>query len=70
MLLARLGFETVGVDSVDITDGLRITLNDGSIIHLRPSGNAPELRCYVESDNSNVAHGMVYSCLSSLVNYE
>ncbi|WP_461602290.1 phosphomannomutase [Aeromonas rivipollensis] len=68
MLLARLGLEAVGVDSVDITDGLRITLSDGSIIHLRPSGNAPELRCYVESDNSSASYDMVYSCLSRLVN--
>lgn len=31
------------------TDGLRVTFEDGDIIHLRPSGNAPELRCYTES---------------------
>lgn len=35
----------------DTTDGLRITFNRGDIIHLRPSGNAPELRCYTESDS-------------------
>lgn len=34
----------------DRTDGLRLTLNDGRILHLRPSGNAPELRFYVEAD--------------------
>lgn len=33
----------------DTTDGLRITFDGGDIIHLRPSGNAPELRCYTES---------------------
>lgn len=33
----------------DLTDGLRIVFVDGDIIHLRPSGNAPELRCYTES---------------------
>lgn len=33
----------------DTTDGLRITFENGDIIHLRPSGNAPELRCYTES---------------------
>lgn len=33
----------------DTTDGLRISFEDGDIIHLRPSGNAPELRCYTES---------------------
>lgn len=43
--LAELG----GVErAVDRTDGLRITLTDGRIVHLRPSGNAPELRFYAE----------------------
>jgi phosphomannomutase len=30
---------------------VRITLENDEIIHLRPSGNAPELRCYTEADN-------------------
>jgi phosphomannomutase len=34
---------------IDRTDGLRIQFDNGDIIHLRPSGNAPELRCYTES---------------------
>jgi phosphomannomutase len=34
---------------VDRTDGLRMTLQDGRIVHLRPSGNAPELRFYAEA---------------------
>lgn len=33
----------------DTTDGLRITMSNQEIIHLRPSGNAPELRCYSEA---------------------
>ena len=37
-------------DSLDETDGLRILLDNGEIVHFRPSGNAPELRCYAESD--------------------
>lgn len=37
--------------SMDTTDGLRVTLASGDIVHLRPSGNAPELRCYTESDS-------------------
>ncbi|MEP3351536.1 MAG: phosphomannomutase [Marinomonas sp.] len=41
--------EALEVVSMDETDGLRMTLNSGDIVHLRPSGNAPELRCYVES---------------------
>ncbi|HUH49806.1 MAG TPA: phosphomannomutase [Mycoplana sp.] len=36
-------------------DGLRVTLADERIIHLRPSGNAPEMRCYVEAASEEAA---------------
>ncbi|TIV44193.1 MAG: phosphomannomutase, partial [Mesorhizobium sp.] len=36
------------VADVDETDGLRARMTSGEIIHLRPSGNAPEFRCYAE----------------------
>ena len=39
------------VSQVDTTDGLRMTGSSGDIVHLRASGNAPELRCYAESDS-------------------
>jgi phosphomannomutase len=39
------------VERIDVTDGLRITFSSNDIVHLRPSGNAPELRCYTESGN-------------------
>ncbi len=41
--------------AIDHTDGLRITFANGEIIHLRPSGNAPELRCYTEADSADRA---------------
>ncbi len=41
--------------SVNDTDGVRITLKSGKIIHFRLSGNAPELRCYVETDNAQTS---------------
>ncbi|MBF0469913.1 MAG: phosphomannomutase [Gammaproteobacteria bacterium] len=44
------GTELPPVTSLDLTDGLRFTLESGEIVHLRPSGNAPELRCYTEAD--------------------
>jgi phosphomannomutase len=48
--LTRKFGELAGTASAfDTTDGLRITFAGGDIIHLRPSGNAPELRCYTES---------------------
>ena len=39
------------VSILNRTDGLRITFDNGEIIHLRPSGNAPELRCYSEANS-------------------
>jgi phosphomannomutase len=43
------------VAGTDLTDGLRITFRSGEILHLRPSGNAPELRCYAEADTEKRA---------------
>jgi len=44
--------ETLGhIDNINTIDGLRITFANDDIIHFRPSGNAPEFRCYSESDS-------------------
>lgn len=43
------------VAAVSDIDGLRITLADGATIHFRPSGNAPEMRCYVEAGTKEAA---------------
>ncbi|WP_374550481.1 phosphomannomutase [Sphingobium yanoikuyae] len=49
--LTALFKEIAGVAKrFDLTDGLRIYFDNADIIHLRPSGNAPELRCYTECD--------------------
>ncbi|HEX9046964.1 MAG TPA: phosphomannomutase [Verrucomicrobiae bacterium] len=37
------------VTAINRTDGLRITFANEEVIHLRPSGNAPEFRCYAEA---------------------
>ncbi|APO79606.1 phosphomannomutase 2 (plasmid) [Rhizobium etli 8C-3] len=37
------------VSRISELDGLRLTLSNGRIVHFRPSGNAPEMRCYVEA---------------------
>jgi phosphomannomutase len=39
-------------------DGLRLSFKNGDIVHLRPSGNAPELRCYAESDSAEKAQAL------------
>lgn len=48
-----------GVAGVNQIDGLRVTLDDGRIIHLRPSGNAPEMRCYVEAEDAASAAALL-----------
>ncbi len=54
------------VAAVDITDGLRVTFAGGEIAHLRPSGNAPELRAYTEADTPERAAEMNRICLDLL----
>lgn len=41
--------------SLDFTDGARLTFENGDILHLRPSGNAPEFRVYTEADSAERA---------------
>jgi phosphomannomutase len=55
---------------IDTTDGLRITLQNSDIVHLRPSGNAPELRCYAEAVLLTNAKHYVKSALSFAMGYE
>jgi phosphomannomutase len=65
-LLTQMGFENVKINTVDETDGLRITLTDERIIHLRPSGNAPELRCYSEAETHLKATDCVIYSLKNI----
>jgi phosphomannomutase len=57
------------IQSVDQTDGLRLVFDNDSIIHLRPSGNAPEFRCYAESTTAEEAASLVKETLSILRDY-
>jgi phosphomannomutase len=44
-------------------DGLRLTFGNGDIVHLRASGNAPELRCYTEAETEATAKFLCESTL-------
>ena len=55
-----------GVAALDRTDGLRITFDNGEIAHLRPSGNAPELRAYTEAASEERAQQMNRACIEVL----
>jgi phosphomannomutase len=65
-LLAQIGFPKAEIKNIDDTDGLRITLADNGIVHLRPSGNAPELRCYSEAGNYLKASEWVTTSLNNI----
>lgn len=48
-------------DVVDINemDGVRLTLGNGNIVHFRQSGNAPELRCYIETAGAGATKALL-----------
>ena len=54
------------VKSVNQTDGLRIALQSGEIVHFRASGNAPEFRCYVEAQTAWRAEALLNESLASV----
>ncbi len=49
------GFAGEALAQIDLTDGLRLILHSGRVVHLRPSGNAPELRLYTEAETPAIA---------------
>jgi len=53
--------------SFDETDGLRITFDTQDIVHLRPSGNAPEFRCYTEAGSQEKAKSLNNYCMTVLI---
>ncbi len=55
--------------SVDSTDGVRISLENQDVVHLRPSGNAPELRCYTESGSPEAAKKLNHDCLQQMASW-
>jgi len=54
------------VANLNRTDGLRITFANEEVIHLRPSGNAPEFRCYAEAKTDERAREITASALARI----
>jgi phosphomannomutase len=48
-----------GVARLNTRDGMRIEARNGEIVHFRASGNAPELRVYVEAATPQRAEGLL-----------
>ncbi len=57
------------VAAIDRSDGLRITFDSDEVVHLRPSGNAPELRCYNEAASAARAAEMNAICMQIMADW-
>ncbi len=44
---------------VDETDGLQVFFENDTMMHLRPSGNAPEMRCYVSAETAGATEALL-----------
>lgn len=53
----ELGFGTL--TGRDVTDGVRLFFDNGDVAHVRPSGNADELRLYAVADTQHRANAIV-----------
>jgi phosphomannomutase len=51
------GFDAIA--RVNVLDGVRIYFHNGDVAHIRPSGNAPQLRIYANSDSQARADEIV-----------
>jgi len=54
------------LNKVNRLDGFRMTLSNQDIIHIRASGNSPELRCYAESQLTQLSENLVTNTLEWL----
>lgn len=57
---------TAAIKEIDHLDGLRIYFDNNNVIHLRSSGNAPELRCYTEATTKQKACRLNQKCLAKI----
>ena len=44
---------------INVLDGVRVYFHNGDVAHVRPSGNAPQLRIYANSDSQARADQIV-----------
>lgn len=52
-------FAPYGIESLSQIDGLQFRTSAGDMVHFRASGNAPELRCYVEGATPDKARELL-----------
>lgn len=56
------------LQSINDLDGLRLIFENGEVIHLRPSGNAPEMRIYSEAETKERAAEINKRAISIIIN--
>ena len=60
--LSRFFTPALGFDDIvriNVLDGVRVSFENGDVAHVRPSGNAPQLRIYANSDSQARADQIV-----------
>lgn len=62
-LAEAFGPDLGAVTDLNRTDGVRVTFTNGEVVHLRPSGNAPEFRGYTEAADEARAGELNARCL-------
>lgn len=63
---ALLGQVAGKFECLDLTDGIRGTTQGDEVLHLRASGNAPELRCYAEAATAERAEQLTELALAAV----
>jgi len=52
------------IESINITDGLRMRFVSGDVLHLRPSANAPQFRVYTTADSPERALALARNAIA------
>jgi phosphomannomutase len=52
------------ITALNFVDGVRIRFDNGEVAHLRPSGNADELRIYAVADSQERADAIARAAIS------
>ena len=65
---STLNLDGAKIAATDVTDGLRMTFANEDVVHIRPSGNAPELRVYVESSDDQRAGELLRHAREAVAN--
>lgn len=53
-------------ESISIVDGVRMAFANGDTVHFRQSGNAPEMRIYIETDSAEKTDRMLSAFIAKL----